>query len=73
MASQGRMRRDTRKGARPKHQGVRVRRLPAKYVLENPDGAAAVIAQAARNPSSIGEGVSPLHYFSAVRLPQSPA
>jgi hypothetical protein len=51
------MRGGARKDARPERQSARVLRLPTKYVLENPDGAAAMIAQAARSPSSIGEGV----------------
>ena len=52
-----RMRRDARRNAFLRHQGVRILRLPARDVLENLDGAAAMIARAAQNPSSIGEGL----------------
>jgi ATP-dependent DNA helicase RecQ len=50
-----RMRRDARRNAFLKHQRVRVLRLPARYVLENPDGAARMIARAAQTPGIVGE------------------
>jgi very-short-patch-repair endonuclease len=50
----GRMQSDRQRDLWLDNQGVRVLRLPAKYVLENPDGAAAMIARAARNPRIAG-------------------